>query len=286
MSDSAWIVDVTDETFQSVVLEGSAKLPVVIDFWAEWCGPCKQLAPVLEKLADEYKGRFILAKVDIEKAQQIAQAFGIQSIPLVVAMIDGQPVNQFAGVLPEEQIREWIDSILPSPAEELVNQGMELEETDPAAAEAKYRAALEFEPEAGPIKAMLARTLLALDRDDECRRLIEQMETRGFLEPEAERVKSELELRSVVEEAGDLVDAREAATAAPDDLALQLKLTEALIGAKKYEEALQLGIEVVARDKAGVGVEAKEVLVRLFDKLGAGSELVSEYRRKLATVLY
>ncbi|MDA1013581.1 MAG: thioredoxin [Planctomycetota bacterium] len=286
MSDSTWIVDVTDETFQSVVLDGSSKVPVVIDFWAEWCGPCKLLAPILDKLAEEYKGRFLLAKVDIEQCQQIAGAFGIQSIPLVVAMIDGQPVNQFAGALPEEQIREWIDSVVPSPADELLNEGMNLEEADPAAAEAKYRAVLELEPAAGQVKAMLARTLLAQDRDDECRRLIADLETRGFLEPDAERVKSELELRSVVEEAGDVVAARQAATEAPDDLNLQLKLAEALIGTNKYEEALQLGIEIVARDKTGVGVEAKSVMVHLFDKLGAGSELVTEYRRKLATVLY
>lgn len=286
MAESQWIVDVTDENFETVVLAGSSQRPVVIDFWAEWCGPCKQLAPTLEKLAAEFNGKFLLAKVDVENAQQVAGMFRVSSIPMVVAMMDGQPVNQFAGALPEEQIREWLATFLPSPAQQLFEEGTQLEAEDAQAAEQKYRAALELEPEAGAIKAAIARTLLAQGRMDECQRLIDELEARGFLEPEAERVKSELELQSVVEEAGDVVEARAASEAAPDDLSLKLKLAEALIGAKKYQEALQLSLEVVQADRSGVGAEAKDVMVHLFDKLGPTSELTGEFRRKLATALY
>ncbi len=286
MPESNWIVDVTDENFEAVVLEGSANQPVVIDFWAEWCGPCKELAPILESLANEFAGKFVLAKVDVEVAQQVAAMFRISSIPMVVAMIDGQPVNQFAGALPEEQIREWLTTFLPSPAQELFNEGMALEAEDPQAAEQKYRAALELESDSGPLKAAIARVLLAQGRVDECQRVISELEARGFLEPEAERVKSEMELQSVVEEAGDVADARTAAEASPDDLSLKLKLAEALIGANKYEEAMQLSLEIVQQDRDGLGAEAKDVMVHLFDKLGPASELVGEFRRKLATALY
>lgn len=286
MAESQWIVDVNDENFETVVLAGSSQRPVVIDFWAEWCGPCKQLAPLLEKLAVEFSGAFLLAKVDIEQAQQVAGMFRISSVPMVVAMVDGQPVNQFAGVLADDQIREWLATFLASPAQLLFDAGMQLEADDPQAAEEKFRAALELEPDAGPIKAAIARVLLAQGRIDECQRLIDELETRGFLEPEAERVKSELELQSVVEEAGDVTEARAASEAAPDDLALKLKLAESLIGANKYQEALQLCLEVVQADKSGVGAEAKDVMVHLFDKLGPASELTGEFRRKLATALY
>jgi putative thioredoxin len=106
------VVDVTEATFQAEVLERSLQVPVVVDLWAEWCGPCKQLSPVLERLAAAGAGAWVLAKVDIDANQRIAQAFGVQSIPMVVAVVGGQPVDAFNGALPEPQVREWISSLL------------------------------------------------------------------------------------------------------------------------------------------------------------------------------
>ncbi len=131
MPASAWIKDSTTATFEADVIKKSFELPVVVDFWAPWCQPCKQLAPVLEKLADEYAGKFLLVKVNIEVEQQIAQAFQIQSIPLVVAFREGQLVNEFAGLLPESQLRQWLETFLPSAAQMAMMAGMKLEETDP-----------------------------------------------------------------------------------------------------------------------------------------------------------
>jgi putative thioredoxin len=283
---SPWIVDITTDTFESGVIARSNEVPVVVDFWATWCQPCRQLAPLLESLAQEYAGKFVLAKVNVEESPEIAGAFGVQSIPHVFAVRGGQPVDQFVGVLPEPQLREWIKAIMPSPAEQLVSEGMALETTNPAAAESKYREALHLVPDADPVKIRLAGMLLAQNRDDEAMKTIQQLEERGFLEPEAETIKSQLELRAAAAEAGGAEEARRAADAQPGDLSLQIKLAEALEGVHKHRDALQTLLSVVERDKSGAGVEAKATMLRIFDSLGPGSELAQEFRRKLATALY
>src|SRR5919112_4627716 len=107
-----WVIDVSEETFQAEVLERSLEVPVVVDLWAEWCGPCKQLSPVLERLAQAGRGTWILAKVDVDANPRIAQAFGVQSIPMVVAVAGGQPVDAFTGAVPEPQVKEWIGAMI------------------------------------------------------------------------------------------------------------------------------------------------------------------------------
>jgi putative thioredoxin len=283
---SPWIIETTTATFERDIVEGSRQRPVVIDFWAPWCGPCQQLAPLLETLAVEYNGKFILSKVNVDEAPEIAGAFQVQSIPFVVAMLDGQPVNHFVGLLSEDQLRSWLDGLLPSPAQQLVSAGLEIEARDPAAAEAKFREAAHLDPNDASIQIHLARVLLALNRDEEARQIIAELEQRGFLEPEAERIKSQLELLEVAEEAGGVEEARKAAEANPDDLSLKLQLADALAVARKYEEALQICLQLIDRDKAGIGGQAKDTMVKIFDVLGPSSQLASDYRRKLATAWY
>ena len=281
-----WIVDATLENFESAVIERSKDVPVVIDLWATWCQPCRQLAPILERLIQEQGGKIVLAKVNVDEQPEIAESFGVQSLPSVIVIRHGRPIDQFQGLIPEQEIRAWLENMLPSPAEEHFTRGQALEENDPAGAAAAYREAARLAPENGLFQIQLARTLLAQDCNDECAGIISKLEERGYLEPDAEKIKSQLDLRSAAKEAGGVEEARNAAEASPDDLSQQLKLADALAVGCQHQEALEICLTLIQRDKTGIGGEAKETMVKIFDMLEPDSELVSTYRRKLATAYY
>jgi putative thioredoxin len=283
---SPWILEGTEENFETEVLKRSQELPVIVDFWAPWCGPCKELSPILEALAREAQGAFLLVKVDVDQQQGIAAAFGVQSIPHVFALVNGQLVDQFAGALPEAQVRQWLSRFQPTPAEQRLNDARRLENTDPAAAEEKYREALELEPQNDAIKVALAGLMLKQHRNADCRTLITELEQRGFLEPAAQDIKAQLEVRAAAAEAGSVADCRRALAANPSDPQLKLKLAESLGAQQQFEEALELCLEVVRQTAGEIREQARGVMVNLFRMLGPEAELARNYRRKLATALY
>jgi len=284
--ESSWIYDVGIENFEADVIERSVATPVIVDFWAPWCEPCRQLAPLIERIVNESGGKLLLAKVNIEENQELAMMMRVQSIPAVVAFAGGQPVDQFMGVLPEDQLREWVSRLLPSKAQELVAEALNLEATDPATAEKKLREALTLEPQ-DETKIHLARVLLELNRDEECSAVVAELDARGFLEPEAQAIRTQLEMRATAEESGGLQEARAAAEAAPDDLALQIHLADALAADNKFGEAFEILLAVVEKNLGGEhGNTAKQQMVSLFGVVGEANPLVGEYRRKLATALY
>src|SRR5687767_6650082 len=166
---SPFVQDVTAATFAKDVIEASKQVPVVVDFWAPWCGPCRALGPVLEKLAEEYAGKFVLVKANTDELQAEASQFNVQGIPAVFAVMNAEVVDFFSGAMPEAMVRQWLDRVLEAGA---LHEAKRLEEISASAAEAKYRAILTTDPENIDAKIGLARTLLAQERFDDSKAVV------------------------------------------------------------------------------------------------------------------
>jgi putative thioredoxin len=281
------VIEATAENFEQEVIERSSQVPVVVDFWAAWCAPCRMLGPLLEELAGEYGGRFLLAKVDTEREPELALQFGVQSIPAVFGLRDGKAVDGFIGVHSESVIRNWLDRLMPTEAERLVALAAQLEATDLDGAEAKFSAALSLEPDLLPAQIGLARVALEQGRLKDAQARIAAMERQGFLEPEAEKVKAELILRLQVQQAGGggVQAARTALAEKPGDPELKLQLAEALAAAGQYADALALCLELVEQHRKVAGERARQTMVAIFQLLPPSSPLVTEYQRQLSMAL-
>ena len=276
-----WVVNTTAESFERDVLERSFEVPVVVDFWAAWCSPCRTLGPILENLAAQYAGRFILVKADTDQVQEAAMQFQVQSIPAVFGIVAGEVVDFFAGALPETQIRTWLDRLLQGSR---LMEAQRLEATDPQRAEQVYREILGDQPKDASALLGLGRLLVTQQRGEEAKAILAELESRGFLEPEAEKLKSALQLLDKGNV--DLGALRQAVESEPGNLELRLQLAQALAGSGLYEEAFEICLTLVEQDRHGVGERARQVMVDIFRVLPEGSELVHEYRRKLAMLLY
>lgn len=277
---SPHVVNTEDQTFEQDVFERSKKTPVVLDFWSPSCMPCRMLSPILENLADEHNGRFVLVKAQTEMNMKGATEFNVRGIPAVFAIVDGDVVDYFEGALPAEAVSEWLERVY---AAGDVVEARRLEDADAPAAESKYRELLQQSPDNAVASIGLARTLLAQDKGKEAGEIVEELEKRGFLEPEAEQLKATLQLQSKGDV--DLAEARSSAEAAPDDLEIQLRYAEALAAHLQFAESMEKCLEIIQREKTGVGERAREVMVDLF-RVAPDEELVRDYRRKLSMLLY
>jgi putative thioredoxin len=280
------IVDVEDADFAREVLEHSARVPVIVDFWAPWCGPCRQLGPALERAVGEQRGLVRLAKVNVDESPEVARQFRVQSIPLVIAFKDGAPVAEFVGAQPEPVVRRFVASLVPSEADRLAQDGAELFAAGHAnAAEERFRAALERDARHPQALLGLARVLGAGGKAAEALDLLERLVSAPpAVEQEAARLAAELRTGSAP--AADLDAARARADAAPDDLAAQLELGRALAAAKRYDEALPVLLALVERDKSFADEAARKAMVDIFGVLGRDHPLVDDYRPALSRVLF
>ena len=284
---SQYSFDASIEDFEAKVLQPAMETPVVVDFWAPWCEPCKVLKPMLEKLADEYKGRFLLAKINSDDNPEIAQHFGVRSIPSVKVLFQGQLVDEFNGALPESQIREFLDRIaLPAgpggstPREEaaaLVAEG-KLEE-----ALAKLVAASQANPQDQAVQLDAVDVLMQLGRNDEAGQLLA-----GEYAQEADRANALRARLALAAGAADTTVLEAKLAANPADQASRLELSRAYAAQNRFREAMEAALEVVIRDRAFDEGAGRKALLQLFEALGGSEQyddLIREFRRKMSAAL-
>ena len=281
------IIEVTDQDFASTVIEQSRRVPVVVDFWAPWCGPCRMIGPVLERLANEANGAWILAKLNVDHNQQTAGRYGIQSIPAVKGFRDGQVVAQFVGAVPEPQIRRFIDQLVPSAADIMAQQGKEFETAgQDASAMAAYRRALVSNPNHPAALLGVGRLLMKQDNNEEAISTLQRVPF-GMLErASAEVLIAKARFRQESDLTGGEVEARRKLAANPDDLDARLALASAMTAKSSYREALEGYLEVVRRDRGPYRDRARKDMLSLFTVLGDDHELTQEYRPQLAILLF
>jgi putative thioredoxin len=269
MNDDVRVIEATDANFQDVVLQESQRRPVVVDFWAAWCQPCRMIGPVLERLAEEYGGAFLLAKLDVDANPHASLAFRIQSIPAVMAFREGRAVNEFVGAIPEQSIRQFVQSVLPSEADSIAAQGEQAERSGrPEEADSLYARALEQDP--NHRMAALGRGRLAATRGDSetARQLLAPLRP----DPEAERLLA-------------AIDVSEWASLSPNGEG-PLADAERAAAEGRFQEALEVFLAAVRNGRDEERARAREAMLKLFAVMGEDDPLTAEYRRRLASALF
>lgn len=282
---SSWVKDVTDRDFQREVIEKSRTVPVVVDLWAPWCGPCKQLGPLLERLAAEGGGKWILAKVNVDESPQIARALGVQSIPLVLAFKDADIVSEFVGAQPENVVRQFVERLVPDEARRLIDEALQLAQRgDAAGAETKLREVTTVFPDNAPGAVTLAKLLASTGRDDDAMKVLDDCTATGPAAAEIEQTRAALRLRGGVD--GDEGALRTRIEADAKDLQARVDLGRLLTASGRFEEALALLLETVRLDRNFNDAAARKAMLDVFALLGRENELVDKYQRELSRLLF
>lgn len=283
METTTAVIDVNERDFTTAVLQRSADVPVVVDFWAPWCGPCRVLGPTLERLAQEMNGAFILAKVNVDQNPRLSGQFGVQGIPAVKAFRNGKVVDQFTGALPERQVRDWLTKLVPSQVDQLADAATELAATDPRAAVETYRQALRIDETHSRSLLGLGRMLTLLG-DPGATAILQRIKAAS---PEYPAAQALLKLAPFLDAGvGDIGDARQRLAVNANDSVARWQLAALLARGQQWEDALRHLLTIVQRDRSFGNDAARQAMLAIFALLGEGDPVVAQYRRQLASAVF
>ena len=285
MANSPHIADVTAQSFEVEVLARSHKVPVLADFWAAWCGPCQTLMPILSRLADEYQGKFFLAKINSDNEQELAARYGVRSLPTVKLFRNGQVVDEFMGAQPEKTIRALLDRHIPRESDAYIQRAVAAAragETDQALE--IMQQAMTLDPGNDRVKLELARLLVHLRRIDEAEQVLNAASAEARESPHAAALHAQFEFARIAATAGDPAALQQVVAANPKDSAARYQLAAQLVLGNQHRAALDQLLEIVRADRKFQDDAARKAMISVFNLLGGG-ELVNEYRRKLSMAL-
>ncbi len=287
MSDSPYILNVTAEDFQTSVIDNSFKQPVLLDFWADWCNPCQALIPVLTKLAEEYNGAFVLAKINSDEQGELAAQAGVRSLPTVKLVINGQIVNEFMGALPESEVRKFLEPYITTEADTILDEAMQAyEQGKEQEALDMLNQALASDPQNAKLKINIAKLVANHGDHDSATALLDTLTDEQANEPEVKELKAQLKLVNQLKEAGDPNELKQRIEKDPNDLEALLQLSKFMTASGDYQEAMDLLMKIMIKDRAFEGGAARQGLIDIFDMLGHENELVKKYRRKMFSMLH
>ena len=284
------IKDSDTNNFSTDVIDQSTKIPVVVDFWAPWCGPCKQLSPTLDKLAREYGGKIQLVKINVDENQELATQMRVQSIPMVVAFKDGQPVDGFAGALPESQLRQFFEKLTGSegsPIEQALEKAsMMVANGDTQNAAEIYSQILAQDPINPASHAGVAKCLIEAEGIEKAQAYLKGLDADILNKEEVKSVLAAIDLEHASTDTEETDSLRQKLATSPDDPQLRYDLAIALYGDGCSEEAINILVELVKTHKTWNEEAARAQLLKIFEALGHSDPITIEGRRKLSVVIF
>jgi putative thioredoxin len=287
MAESPHIVELTPENFHEVVIDGSNKRPVLVDFWAEWCAPCRSLMPLLAKLAHEYQGKFILAKLNTEEQRELAARFGIRSLPTVKLFRNGQPVDQFMGALPETELRAFLERHIPREADQLLQQANALLlQGETAKAGALIEQAMQIDPEYPPVQIAHARYMATLGELAEAERLLQQLPLEQQEKPEVVSLSARIHFDRTAQESPAVAELLQILSDDPANCEALYQLASHRIMEGDYAAALELLLTLMQKDRKYADDAGRKGMLQVFEMLGNEGELVKRYRSRMFNALH
>jgi putative thioredoxin len=287
MGESPYIHNVSMQNFQNLVLENSINKPVLVDFWADWCQPCQTIMPMLAKLAEEYAGKFELAKVNADDEQELAAHFGIKSLPTMKLFFKGQLVDERMGVVPESDIREMLDKHIVSESDQFMQAAMmAFEQGQTEQALEMLNQALAKDPDNVELKTTIAKMVHAQGDSESALTLLDSLDDEGNRLDSAVKLRAEINLAAQLADLPDLNEIEQRLSQNPADLEALLQKSRHLVAREEYDDAMECLLTIMRSDRNFEDDAGRSGLLEIFDLLGGEHPSVQKYRRKLFTLLH